>query len=262
MLFHKEGYPENSEVVLCTVTKIHSHAVFVEIDEYHKHGMIHISEIAPGRIRNIRDYVRQGKKVVCKVLRINIERGHIDLSLRRVNESQRRLKMEALKQEQVAEKIIETVALRLKHKFKEFYTEVAPKILKHYEMIHLCFNEIVESKEPFLAPLGVEPKVAEAIEAEVRARIQPPVVLIEGILEVTSYAPDGVEIVKEGLKNVGGIKVGEAVIELTYRGSGTYTLKITAPDYKEAETVLKLATDNITGFMKKHDGVATFKRLD
>src|SRR3989338_5359313 len=81
MLLKKEGFPEEDELVMCTVTQVQFHSVFVILDEYDKGGMIHISEVSPGRIRNIRDFVREGKKVVCKVLRVNKEKGHIDLSL-------------------------------------------------------------------------------------------------------------------------------------------------------------------------------------
>ena len=106
----KKDYPEEADLVLCTVSKIYPHCVFVNIDDYSgKQGMIHISEVSPGRIRNIHDYVRMGKKVICKVLRVNLEKGHIDLSYRRVTESQRRNKVNELKQEQKAEKIVEKV---------------------------------------------------------------------------------------------------------------------------------------------------------
>ena len=68
MLYKKQGYPEEEELVLCTVTNVQHHSVFVNIDEYNLSGMIHISEVSPGRIRNIRDYVKEGKVIVCKVL--------------------------------------------------------------------------------------------------------------------------------------------------------------------------------------------------
>ena len=98
MLHKREGFPEEDELVMCTVTKIFPHSVFVNLDEFDRNGLIHISEVSPGRIRNIRDFVKQDKKVICKVLRINKERGHIDLSLRRVNDAQRRNKSDEIKQ--------------------------------------------------------------------------------------------------------------------------------------------------------------------
>ena len=57
MFYKKQGFPEESELVLCTVKKILDHSVFVGLDEYNNlEGMIHISEVSPGRIRNIRDH--------------------------------------------------------------------------------------------------------------------------------------------------------------------------------------------------------------
>ena len=64
MLLKKEGFPEEDELVMCTITKVQFHSVFAQLDEYDKGGMIHISEVSPGRIRNIRDFVKEGKKVV------------------------------------------------------------------------------------------------------------------------------------------------------------------------------------------------------
>ena len=119
MLFKKQGFPEENELVMCTVTKVQYHSVFVNLDEYEKGGMIHISEVSPGRIRNIRDFVKESKKVVCLVLRINKEKGHIDLSLRRVNEGQKRAKVDEIKKEQMAEKILEFVAKKLNKDIKD-----------------------------------------------------------------------------------------------------------------------------------------------
>src|SRR3990167_9616471 len=90
MLYKKKGMPEVNEVVMCTVKKVLFHSVFVDIEDYGLEGMIHISEVSPGRIRNIRDYVKEGKKIVCKVLKVDEVKGHIDLSLRRVNEAEKR----------------------------------------------------------------------------------------------------------------------------------------------------------------------------
>src|SRR3989338_3986262 len=127
MLLKRQGFPEEGEFVLATVTAVQHNSVFTTLDEYGKTGLIHISEVAPGRIRNIRDFVIEGKKVVCLVLRIDVEKGHIDLSLRRVNENQKREKLSQIKQEQKAEKIIEFVAKKLDIGLTTFYKQLYEK---------------------------------------------------------------------------------------------------------------------------------------
>ena len=64
---------EIGDLVLCTVERIERTIIFVKIAFGNKEvdGSIVISEIAPGRIRNIRQYVVPKKKIVCKILRIS-----------------------------------------------------------------------------------------------------------------------------------------------------------------------------------------------
>src|SRR3989344_1850677 len=157
MLLKKQGFPEDSELVLCTVTSVQIHSVFVNIDEYGKGGMIHISEVSPGRIRNIRDFVKEGKKVVCKVLRINLEKGYIDLSLRRVNESEKRRKIDDIKKDQNAEKIVEIAAGKLGLKTEELYREISKKIVKDYSSLHRFFEDVVKDENAMDRP-GIDKK--------------------------------------------------------------------------------------------------------
>ena len=79
---------EEGLAVLCTVTKIIGTTVFVKIED-NGEGTIMTSEIAPGRIRNLRDYVVPNKKIVCKILSID-NSNNIHLSLRRVSAKERK----------------------------------------------------------------------------------------------------------------------------------------------------------------------------
>ena|SRR3989338_4129024 len=250
----RQEFPEEGEVVLCTVTKILPHAVFAKLEEYDKSGLIHISEIAPGRIRNIRDYVKEDKVVVCKVLGIDIGKGHIDLSLRRVNDLQKRQKVNQVKQEQKAEKIIEFVSGKTGIKYEQLYDEVMNALGDKYDSLHLCFEEIVSGKTS-LEKLGMNKKTADDLEVVIKQRIKLPDVTIKGMLSLTSYKPNGIEIIKEALK----IFESKNVL---YLGAGKYMISITAGDYKTAEKELDSDLKKIENFMEKHEGTIEFKRQE
>ncbi|MEK6844728.1 MAG: hypothetical protein AABX44_00570, partial [Nanoarchaeota archaeon] len=98
---------EEGDLVLCTVEKIVGTIVFVNISGEKKEGSIVLSEIAPGRIRNLRDYVVPKKKIVCKVLRISPER--VDLSLRRVTQNEKKQIIEEYNQEKSYENILKSI---------------------------------------------------------------------------------------------------------------------------------------------------------
>lgn len=256
MLLHKEDFPEEDEFVLCTVNNIQYHSVFVNLDEYGKTGLIHISEISPGRIRNIRDYVTEGKKIVCKVLGVNKEKGHIDLSLRRVNENQRRNKINAIKQEQKAEKIVEFVAKGLNMDLKELYKKLSEKIFKKYLSLYPCF-ELVSAGKVNLEELGIEKNLAKPLEEAIKQRIKEVEVEIGGDLKLTSYDLDGVGVIKNALKKA---QETSKNVDIKYKGGGVYKLKVKAPDYKEAESILEKAKNIAIDLIKSEKGSGEFLR--
>lgn len=257
MFLKKKGFPEEDELVLCTVTNTFPHGVFVDIDEYGKSGMIHISEVSPGRIRNIRDFVKEGKKIVCKVLRINEEKGHIDLSLRRVNERQKKEKVNEIKQEQKAEKIVESAAMRLSQDFKKVYDEASSKIFEKYDSLHLCFEDIVKG-DISLEKLGIDKKTAEALTECVKDRMKPTEVFVEGELRLRSYLPDGIELIKSALDKA----LNKDNVAVLYEGAGKYKIKVKADEYKHAENILEKSKDNVLNFIEKNGGEGEFIKLE
>src|SRR3989338_3844518 len=165
MLNQKQGFPEENEIVICTVKKILPHGVFVSFIEYKdKEGLIHISEISPGRVRNIRDFVEEGKQIVCKILRVDKERNNLGLTLRRVTQSQRINKNTEYKQEQKAEKILEILA-------KQSGTKLDKKIEK---LLLELIREKIKKKE----------------------------VKISATITLSSPLPNGINVIKELMKNI------------------------------------------------------------
>lgn len=258
MLLKKEGFPEEDELVMCTVTKVQFHSVFANLDDYGKSGMIHISEVSPGRIRNIRDYVKEGKKVVCKVLRINRERGHIDLSLRRVTETQKRKKVDEIKQEQKAEKILEFVAKDLNLDVKKLFEEIITNISKKYDSLYEFFQQVVTDSNA-IKEAGIDAKAAKKLEEAIKSRIKEVSVKIEGKLKLTSYAANGVDVVKEALKKA--TETGKENISIKYLGAGSYNVAVNAKDYKEAEKLLKDALEKALECVRKNEGEGEFVRV-
>ena len=259
MLLRKEGFPEDDELVICTVTKVLPHSVFAHIDEYNKQGMIHISEVSPGRIRNIRDFVKESKKIVCKVLKTNKEKGHIDLSLRRVTETQKRKKIDDLKQEQKAEKIIEFVAKDLNVNVNKLFEEVTGNVLKKYNSLNEYFQQVVTDNSK-IKDAGLDEKSAKKLEELIKLRIKKESVKVEGRLKLSSFAPNGLDVVKSALKKAE--EAGKDRIAIKYLGGGFYNLVVTAADYKEAEKLLKDSTEVAIEHVKKNEGMGEFLRKE
>ncbi len=257
MVLQKKGLPEEGDIVLCTVKKILFHSVFVSLDEYiNKEGMIHISEVAPGRIRNIRDYVEENKKIVCKVLRIDIEKGHIDLSLRRVNNSERINKNNDYKMEQKAEKLLESFGKEQKKSLEDMYKEIGQKIIDQYGSLREGFENI-SIDNSLIKELSFNKKIEEFLLKHINEKIKPPQVTLNGTLTIQSTSSNGIEIIKNVLN-----KISDANTKILYLSAPRYRISLTAPDYKIAEAKLKEMREKANSLAKENNCTIDFVRED
>lgn len=68
-------------IIKCQVTGIEKYGIFVKVDENYS-GLIHISEISLGFVRNVEDYVTVGNVIYAKVLEVDEENLKIKLSIK------------------------------------------------------------------------------------------------------------------------------------------------------------------------------------
>lgn len=243
-------WPENGELVVCTVVDVKDFAAFVTLDEYDRRpGLIPISEIARGWIKYIRDYIREGQKVVCKVLHVDTSRGHIDLSLKDVNDHQRRERIQEWKNEQKA------------HKWIGFASEasgidparITEAIRSEYDMIYPFFEDLVLLGDEVLNRLDLPGPALKALMEVASDNVKVQKVMISGIIDMMSDKPDGVNVIRRALRSAEA-KVPGVDIEITYLGAPRYQIKVTAPDYKTAEKAIEKVAANTIGVVERAGG--------
>jgi len=249
-------WPEEGELVVCTVEDVKDFVAFVRLDEYeNKKGLIHISEIATGWIKYIRDFVREGQKIVCKVLNVDPDRGHIDLSLKDVNEHQRREKIQEWKNEQKAEKWIGFVAKDTGadlHMIRETFYSI-------YGLLYPAFEDIVTNGDAAIKKYSFPKNIADALITVASENVKIPKVTVTGTLVLTSVKPDGVNIIRRALRSAQP-KIDDVEIELTYLGAPNYRVKVTASDYKRAEKAIEKASKAAIGVMERAGDTGKFVR--
>ena len=253
----RDGWPEPGSLVVCTVTQVVDFGAFVSLDEYAgKQGLIHISEVASGWIKYIRDHVREGQKIVCKTLNVDTSRHHIDLSLKDVNEHQRREKIQEWKADQKAWKWLEMAYQDRPEDVKR----VSDALMGAYESLYLAMEDAAVSGADALKDAGLPEEDMRILENLSRENVKIPSVEISGYVDISSPAPDGVEVIRKALKQAKRIKDKDATLNITYIGAPRYRIHVTAPDYKHAESVLKKSAQAAVKYIEQHGGEGTFHR--
>jgi translation initiation factor 2 subunit 1 len=198
-MVRSSDFPEESELVVCTVQSVKNFGAFVSLDEYGgKEGFIHIRDVATGWVKYIRDYVREGQKIVCKVLGVDSSKGHIDLSLKSVNEHQKREKIQQWKNENKADKLIEIVSERLGMKKDECYDKFGYDLIDRYGTLFGAF-ETVAAHPSSLEEEGLSGDWTKIFVEVAKENVTPSYVQIDGSLELTCPLPDGVDRIKDAL---------------------------------------------------------------
>lgn len=249
----KKNLPEVGDLVVVTIKEVKGFGANVRLEEYPgKEGFIHIAEVATGWVKHIRDYLREGQKTVCKVLNVDTGRGYVDLSLKRVNEHQKRETVSNWKNEQKAEKLLEIVAGQLNLSTEQAEKKFAGKLREQYGSLYDAFEDASASEEWLPETEGDWKPAFEKIAKE---NVVLPYIKIGGYVEAYSLEPNGVEALKKVLQSA-----VEDNVKIQYAGAPRYRITVTDKDYKSAEDVLKKAVQNIADASKKEGVITEFIR--
>jgi translation initiation factor 2 subunit 1 len=273
------GWPEPGELVVGRVDDIEDFGVFVDLLEYEdKRGLCHISEVASGWIKNVRDHVSEDQRVVAKVLDVDEGSQQIDLSLKDVNDHQRKDKIQEWKNEQKADNWMEIA-------FGEDldgdrYADIANALLAEFGTLYDGFEQAAIHGEEALEETDLSDEDVDAIVETARENVSVPYVTVTGYVDLECPASDGVDVIREAMQAAEGngespVRAGgsngmsddessgipeEVELEVTYVGSPEYRIEVQAPDYKVAESQLEESADRAAAVVRDHDGTAEYHR--
>ena len=255
------GWPEPGELVVGDVDEIADFGVFVDLDQYEeKRGLCHISEVASGWIKNVRDHVSEGQTVVAKVLEVDESSNQIDLSIKDVNEHQRKETIQDWKNERKADNWM-LIALG-EDVSDDRYTSVANALLREYESLYDAFEASAIRGVEALDDADIDEAATEAIVAAARENVSVPYVDVTGYVDLESAAAAGVDDVREALEAASGNgEIPDGVdLDVAYVGSPEYRITVRAPDYKTAEDQLEAAAERARETIAAAGGTGAFHR--
>jgi translation initiation factor 2 subunit 1 len=240
---------------------VQNFGAFVTLEEYAgKEGFCHIREVAPGWVKRIRDYVREQQRVVCKVQGVDQKKGHVDLSIKAVNDHQKRETIQHWKNEQKADKFLEMLAAREKTTTDKLLGAYGRKLIETFGSLYGAFQEAAEYGKDAFDQEGLKGAWVDGFVAFAKENIQQQFVDIAGYVDVESHAPDGIKHVQKALKAAEKSEFEDVQIEVAYMGAPHYRVTVRAPDFKIAESELQKAADRAIQVSAKAGGQGAFHR--
>jgi translation initiation factor 2 subunit 1 len=217
--FYESEFPVLEDVVVVQVKRIVDMGAYVSLIEYNgREGMMLLSELSKRRIRSVAKLLRVGRTEICRVLRADQEKGYIDLSKRRVEPAEAKLKEEEFAKAKAVHGIMRHVAQLNQVDTDELSNKVAWPLYKKYgdahETLRKHINEElniwdeIDFSQPGEDISDKAEKLKEDIEAGLRRRLIAQALRMRAKVDVSCSEFDGIDAIKEAL-----LKGTEASVE-------------------------------------------------
>ncbi|KRZ92048.1 Eukaryotic translation initiation factor 2 subunit 1 [Trichinella sp. T8] len=220
--FYADKYPQVEDTVVVTVRSIAEMGAYVSLLEYNNiEGMILLSELSRRRIRSVNKLIRVGRSECVVVIRVDEDKGYIDLSKRRVYTKDLIECEERFAKAKAVYSILRHVADQLGYDSDNQLEDLLNRTAWHFDR---KYNKKAASYEVFkkavndesvLDECDIDDATKEKILENIRKRLTPQAVRIRagkvttihisvGNVEVSCFGYDGIDAVKaalsEGLK--------------------------------------------------------------
>lgn len=246
-------WPAQDELVVAVVAEILDHGAYVKLESHGgKRGYLPISEISQGWVTDIRKFINPGQRVVLRVIRVNPQKGQIDLSLKRVSQSERNSMLKAWKRKRKFFKIIEEFAESSKLP-KEAVENILRAFSSAADPLGILEKAAFEGPGP-LEAVGLEPQMSQKL-AEYSKRI---VKLKEysGKLEfqLQTLKKGGANLIREALVELENFLASRNVKNRVYVvAAPRYACEITSEKPKTINTLLKEIPIKLKEIAAKYD---------
>ena len=226
------------DVVMVQIRSIAEMGAYVSLLEYGNiEGMILLSELSRRRIRSVQKLIKVGRSEPVMVLRVDKEKGYIDLSKRRVAAEDLAKCEEKFAKSKLVHTIMKHVAETTGTDVEELYKQIGWPLYKLYGHAHNAFSMMItdEETEAIFQRIKDEvfdgkdipiltPDVKEGLLKNIRRRLTPQPIKIRADVEMTCFNYDGIEHIKTAMRAAQGCSNEECEIKMRLVAPPLYVL--------------------------------------
>lgn len=229
--FYEEKYPEIDSFVMVNVKQIADMGAYVKLLEYDNiDGMILLSELSRRRIRSIQKLIRVGRNEVVVVLRVDKEKGYIDLSKRRVSPEDIVKCEERYNKSKMVHSIMRHVAEKTQTPIETLYESIAWPLNKKYGHSIDAFKLSITNPDVWSDITFPSEAVADELKSYIGKRLTPQPTKVRADIEVTCFEYDGIDAVKAALRTAEARNTEDNQVKVRLVSPPLYVLTSTCLD--------------------------------
>jgi len=257
---YRNDYPEVDELVVVQVKAIVDMGAYCSLLEYNGiEGMILMSELSRRRIRSVNRLIRVGRQEIVSVLRVNKEKGYIDLSKKRVSPEDVALVEERWNKSKAVHSILRHVAKNSPFGVEELYERFGWPMATRYGHAYNAMAVAMEDRAGFLRQFDVPKEIHSILFKNIAKRMKQQQVSIRCPIECTCFAPEGINGIKKAFKKGLELSTDDFVVKIKLEAPPRYILTLQTLRPQEGMTKILEVIDIIKAEITEHGGHLTLK---
>jgi len=221
--------------------------------------MILMSELSRRRIRSIPKLIRVGKIEVATVIRVDKEKGYIDLSKRRVSPEDIEKAMNKFNMSKAVHGILRHVAELCKVPLIELYQQFGWDLYKRFGHAYEALKLLVTNPDKVLGPYNISEDVKQHLIRIAVRRLTPQPVKIRADIEVTCFSSEGIDGIKAALRAGEALSTQDIPIKITLVAPPLYVMVTTTMAKEAGIKRLEEAINEIGNVIKAKGGNINIK---
>jgi translation initiation factor 2 subunit 1 len=221
--------------------------------------MILLSELSRRRIRSINKLVRVGRTEVVMVLRVDKDKGYIDLSKRRVSPEDIAKCEEKYNKSKAVHSIMRHVSETCKVPIIDLYQLFCWDLYKKFGHAYDAFKLAVSQGDKVMGAYKLKDDVKAALTKNIARRLTPQAMKIRADIEVTCFSEEGIDAIKLALQAGEGVGNKELPIKIKLVAPPLYVMMTTCMNKEKGIKFLEEACTAIQKVIKPKGGEINIK---
>jgi translation initiation factor 2 subunit 1 len=258
---YESKFPQADDLVLVQVKNVAEMGAYVTLLEYDNiEGMILLSELSRRRIRSINRLIRVGRTEVVIVLRVDEEKGYIDLSKRRVSPEDIAKCEERYNKSKAVHSIMRHVSEICKVPLIELYQQFGWDLYKRFGHAYEAFKYVVKEPDEVLGKYNIREDVKKALLANITRRMTPQALKLRADIEVTCFKYAGIEAIRAGIKAAEALSEENMTIKMKLVAPPLFVMMMTALEKDLGIELMNKAIAKIEEVVGSMGGAVTIKQ--
>lgn len=253
--FYEKRFPEVDDLIMVKVNRIEDMGAYVSILEYNDmEGMILMSELSKRRFRSVNKLIRVGRHEVVLVLRVDSQKGYIDLSKRRVSPKDIMSCEENFSKSKKVHQTVRHVAQKHNMTVEELNRRAIWPLYKKYGHAFDALKEATMNPDAVFADLDIDEDIKKSLLVDIQLRLAPQALKLRGRIDVWCFGYEGIDAVKSALKKGKEISTDDVVINIKLIAPPQYVIVTSCHDKELGMAKIKEAMKLISDKIKEYKG--------